>query len=66
MAKRKFLKSDMEYILSQLLETNFQKHGDQDMVIEYLLSQYVHLFGEISRSAQIEQLMGFKNLAKEI
>jgi hypothetical protein len=66
MAKRKFLKSDMEYILSQLLETNFQKHGDQDMVIEYLLSQYVHLFGEISRSAQVEQLMGFKNLSKEI
>lgn len=66
MAKRKFLKSDMEYILSKLLETNFQKHGDQDIVIEYLLSQYIHLFGEISRSAQIEQLIGFKNLAKEI
>lgn len=66
MAKRKFNKTDMETILAQLLETNFQKHGDQDIVIEYLLSQYVHLFGEISRSAQIEQLMGFKNLAKEI
>jgi hypothetical protein len=66
MAKRKFNKADMDTILADLFETNFTKHGDHDIVIEYLLSQYIHLFGEISRTEQLDQLRGFKNLAKEL
>ena len=66
MAKRKFNKSDMEDILANLLEDNFKKNGDDEAVIAYVISQYIHLFGEVSRTVQIEQLMGIKNLAKEI
>ena len=66
MAKRKFNKSDMEDILANLLEDSFKKNGDDEAVIAYVISQYIHLFGEVSRPVQIEQLMGIKNLAKEI
>jgi predicted RNA-binding protein len=66
MAKRKFNKSDMEDILANLLEDNFKKNGDDEAVIAYVISQYIHLFGEVSRPVQIEQLLGIKNLAKEI
>jgi predicted RNA-binding protein len=66
MAKRKFNKSDMEDILANLLEDNFKKNGDDEAVIAYVISQYIHLFGEVSRPVQIEQLLGIKNLVKEI
>lgn len=66
MAKRKFNKSDMEDILANLLEDNFKKNGNDEEVIAYVISQYIHLFGEVSRSVQIEQLIGIKNLAKEL
>jgi len=66
MAKRKFRKADMEDILANLLENNFKKNGSDEEVIEYVISQYIHLFGEVSRPVQIEQLMGIKNLAKEL
>ena len=56
----------MEDILANLLEDNFKKNGDDEAVIAYVISQYIHLFGEVSRTVQIEQLMGIKNLAKEI
>jgi len=65
MAKRKFNKTDMEDILANLLEDNFKKNGDDEVVIAYVISQYIHLFGEVSRPVQIEQLIGIKNLAKE-
>jgi predicted RNA-binding protein len=47
MAKRKFNKSDMEDILANLLEDNFKKNGDDEAVIAYVISQYIHLFGEV-------------------
>ena len=66
MAQRKFRKSDMEDILANLLENNFKKNGNNEEVIAYVISQYIHLFGEVSRPVQIEQLMGIKNLQKEL
>ena len=66
MAKRKFNKSDIEDMLANLLEDNFKKNGNDEEVIAYVISQYIHLFGEVSRPVQIEQLMGIKNLAKEL
>lgn len=66
MAKRKFQKVDVEHIIKDVLETSFQKTGDHDAALEYIISQYVYLFGEIPRHKQVEQLIGLKTAAKDI
>jgi hypothetical protein len=64
--KRKYQKVDIEHFVKEALEISFQKTGDHDAALEYIISQYVHLFGEIPRHKQVEQMRGFKNMIVEI
>ena len=66
MAKRKFSKVDAEAAVSKLLTDCFNKTGDHQVAVEFIISQYVHLFGEVKRDEQLNQIVGIMNQVKEL
>lgn len=64
--KRKFSKADIETYINKLLDADFNKTGDHQVALEFIISQYVHLFGQVKRVDQIDTLSGIMCQIKEI